>query len=299
MSYKLDDEFRAYMRPLNDAEREELRASIKEEGVRDSLVVWVGPEGNVLIDGYNRHEIAGALGQPVKIKKIELPSRAAARVWMCGAQLGRRNLSPSDYSEIRGRLYAGLKEVGMGSEEAAATVAEKGGVSRATVFRDAEYVDALDQLEPGEKDEARAKGKTEVKKRAARKKVGVKQAKEELAAAQATDSEATEPASAVEAVAKVDPKAAAELVMLDTNQQVRAWGAKVRAMVSTLPETPHLSPTERDMVLDNLKAATSTANRAIGVEVCWHCKGEGCKWCRDTGYFTDLARSSAPLEGEV
>ena len=42
MSYKLDDEFRAYMRPLNDAEREELRASIKEEGVRDSLVVWVG-----------------------------------------------------------------------------------------------------------------------------------------------------------------------------------------------------------------------------------------------------------------
>lgn len=95
------------------------------------------------------------------------------------------------------------------------------------------------------------------------------------------------------------PRENATLTMAATNKGIRSWCLKTRAMLNQMPETPHLSPTERQMVASNLAAAASSAKRGLGVEVCWHCEGEGCNWCRETGYITDTDRGSIPLKGQV
>ncbi|WP_296174212.1 hypothetical protein [uncultured Brevundimonas sp.] len=55
---RIDSEFRAYIPPLSDEERQQLEANIVADGCRDPLLVW----DDVLIDGHNRYEICTRLG---------------------------------------------------------------------------------------------------------------------------------------------------------------------------------------------------------------------------------------------
>ena len=67
-----------------------LEASILAEGCRDPLVVW--REGNVLIDGYHRHEICVRHNIPFTVTYLSFADIEAVKRWMEDNQLARRNI---------------------------------------------------------------------------------------------------------------------------------------------------------------------------------------------------------------
>lgn len=156
----IDSEFQQLIPPLSEIERVQLEQNIEAEGCRDPLVVWVSDSGSeTLIDGHNRFEICERLGVPFRTIGIEFGSRSEVLDWIYRNQLGRRNLSPADASELRGRMYNGRKKTkaeagakGGASkdqndtclESTAEAVAKETGVSAPTIKRDGKYAEAVD-----------------------------------------------------------------------------------------------------------------------------------------------------------
>jgi hypothetical protein len=159
MTITIDEEFKSLIPPLSDLERLQLEENLEKDGCKDPLIIWKGK--GILIDGYNRHEICERLSLEYSIREIVLADRDAVKQWMYRNQLGRRNLSPADASELRGRMYNARKktksEAGSkgGASKAqndtclkstADEVAAETGVSAATVKRDGEYAAAVDEV---------------------------------------------------------------------------------------------------------------------------------------------------------
>jgi hypothetical protein len=153
----IDEEFQSLIPPLSDFERLQLGETLEKEGCRDPLITWNG----ILIDGHNRHEICERLGLEYSTCEITLADRDSVKAWMYRNQLGRRNLSPADASELRGLIYNARKKTKSqaGSKGGASKaqndtclkstadeVAAETGVSAATIKRDAEYADAVDEV---------------------------------------------------------------------------------------------------------------------------------------------------------
>lgn len=92
---RIEKEFKELIPPLSDEELQELEKNCCEYGIRDHLVVAVypGSDGEVLIDGHNRHEIARKCNLSFTTKRIDFESKEAAMIWMINNQIGRRNLS--------------------------------------------------------------------------------------------------------------------------------------------------------------------------------------------------------------
>lgn len=83
--------------PLTPDEYRQLEENILAEGIRDPLVVWEVPNGDmILLDGHNRFEIAvkhhGAIHFELKKMRFSGNDREQAKAWMLKNQLGRRNL---------------------------------------------------------------------------------------------------------------------------------------------------------------------------------------------------------------
>ena len=157
MTIIIDEEFQSLIPPLTDFERLQLGETLEKEGCRDPLITWNG----ILIDGHNRHEICERLGLEYTTREIVLSDRDSVKQWMYRNQLGRRNLSPADASELRGLMYNARKKTKSqaGSKGGASKaqndtclkstadeVAAETGVSAATIKRDAEYADAVDEV---------------------------------------------------------------------------------------------------------------------------------------------------------
>lgn len=152
----IDDEFQGLIPPLSDIERLQLEQNIEAEGCRDPLVVWLTESGDeILVDGHNRFEICERLGVEFQTVGIEFATRIEALDWIYRNQLGRRNLSPADASELRGRMYNGRKKKHGGERKAspqnedlktAEVVAKETGVSKATIERDGKYAEAVDAV---------------------------------------------------------------------------------------------------------------------------------------------------------
>ena len=100
MSIKVDPEFKALIPPLAPEEFAQLEENCVKEGIRDALVGWKVPNGDIiLIDGHNRWEIAAKHGGiQFKIKEMQFDNREAVKAWIIRNQLGRRNLSKYDRS---------------------------------------------------------------------------------------------------------------------------------------------------------------------------------------------------------
>lgn len=154
-SPRIDEEFEALCGMQTAGERATLRASIVEHGCRDALVVW--QERDVLLDGHNRLAICRALDIPYDTVEYSFPDRDAARNWIIDNALARRSLTVEQRRYLRGkRLDAEKKPEGRPSAklphvegvsgETAVRIAEREGVSRATIERDAEFARALDAL---------------------------------------------------------------------------------------------------------------------------------------------------------
>ena len=111
---EVDDVYRTLIRKQTPEEREQLRASILDEGIRDALVVYQREGNLVLVDGHHRLNMAKELGiKTVPIQVMQFAHQDDARIWMLRNQLGRRNLGDAERIEIALKLTAFLEKQGI------------------------------------------------------------------------------------------------------------------------------------------------------------------------------------------
>ena len=110
------------------------------------------------MDGHNRLSICREHGIAFEVRKISLPDKAAARLWVIRNQLGRRNLTPDQASYLRGLEYEQAKQGRGGDHKSkgrkcplntADKLAKRRGVSPRTIKQDAAFARAVDSLEAG------------------------------------------------------------------------------------------------------------------------------------------------------
>lgn len=100
----IDTEFKNLIPPLSVEEYKFLEQSIIiEKRAREPLILWAGE--NILLDGHNRHDICIAHKLPFKTMLMEFPDEDAAKAWVIGNQLGRRNLKPDQFTMFLGQKY--------------------------------------------------------------------------------------------------------------------------------------------------------------------------------------------------
>ena len=149
---------------LTTEERKQLKANIEADGrVTDPILFWHDGKRSVVVDGMHRYPIAKSLGVPYMLEAIEIgDTHEEAELWILNRQLGRRNLlSPEAQRKLRGELYNRMKrkDGGHGDQrsgcqidtpktDTAQNIAEKAGVSAATVKRDGARVAALGKCTP-------------------------------------------------------------------------------------------------------------------------------------------------------
>ena len=195
----VDPEFKALIPPLSAEERAQLEANLLADGCRDPLVVWVqpapepgahkcyahdeskcdlvpeddvwhcrhcehnpAPQEYVLIDGHNRYEICTTHGIEFDTVEHEFADREAAMDWMDANQLGRRNITPDQFTLLLGRRYNRAKRAQGGtganqhgaqtgqivqSASTAKKLAEEHGVDERTVRRAGQYAEAVAKVE--------------------------------------------------------------------------------------------------------------------------------------------------------
>lgn len=115
----IDSEFQSLIPPLSDDEYERLEKSILSEGVRDPIITWNG----TIIDGHNRYNICQEHDIECPQVEKQFASRDAAKIWIIGNQLGRRNLEAGqkaalviERNEAKVRERARLRQVQAGKE---------------------------------------------------------------------------------------------------------------------------------------------------------------------------------------
>lgn len=98
--FNINPEFRDKIPPLSEDEFKRLEENIVNDGeVREPLIVW----NNTLIDGHHRWKIIQKhTGIPYKVKEMDFADKWAAIAWMCANQLGRRNITPVQKSNLIG-----------------------------------------------------------------------------------------------------------------------------------------------------------------------------------------------------
>jgi protein gp37 len=133
----------------------QLDQNIQKDGCTDPIKVWAGHD--LILDGHNRYKICDKLGIDYKIHLIELETREEAINWIIDNQLGRRNLTDSQRSYLRGKRYNIEKKPHGGqipgsidqSDHSLKTdekIAQEDKVGSATVRRDAKFAAAVDSL---------------------------------------------------------------------------------------------------------------------------------------------------------
>ena len=150
----IDKEFKFLLPVLDEQALVDMEADILENGIRDSLVLWEG----ILIDGYNRYNIAQKHDIPFNTVSMEFISRDEVVIWIIRNQIARRNLTPFQLRYFRGLHYhADRRSQGDnnphvqdstnrqndGLLSTARKLAEKYNVSSRTIERDSRLADAL------------------------------------------------------------------------------------------------------------------------------------------------------------
>lgn len=147
-------ELRDLIEPLTEDEYKQLEENIIEEGCRDPLVLWKYEDQYALIDGHNRYSICSRHDIDFKIAVMDFEDMLGVKNWMINNQLGRRNLTPSQQSFLRGTRYnlekAQGKRTDLSEEESdskkstAQRIAEEHNVDEKTIRRDAKFAEGID-----------------------------------------------------------------------------------------------------------------------------------------------------------
>jgi N6-adenosine-specific RNA methylase IME4 len=151
MELKIKEEFKKLIPPLTPDEYKQLETNCIEEGIRDAIITWNG----YIIDGHNRYKIAQdwCLGYNTISKNFE--SEYDVVEWMLNNQFGRRNLTESQKSYLRGLKYENDKlRSGFRTDltpkwekvNTADKLAKEYNVSKNTIIRDNEFSKGLDLI---------------------------------------------------------------------------------------------------------------------------------------------------------
>lgn len=189
-SITIDPEFRDLIRPLSESERNELTDSLRSCGMLSPIIYWQHEGQNILVDGHNRLSLwieNNGFNEEWEFKSQEifLGKREYAREWIIKNQLGRRNLTRDEFTDLVGLLYNSRKKARGGCHgnqhtppkdqndtlpDTADQVAAETGVSPATVKRAGKLADAADEVQSEEpelpRSEAVKKAKEAVKAKA-------------------------------------------------------------------------------------------------------------------------------------
>ena len=167
MELTIDPEFEGLCPALTPEEFNLLEQSIIDEGCRDPIVVWAN-HADTILDGHNRYQICTRWDKPFKTKALKLATRDDSVNWIIANQLGRRNLTESQKSYLRGKRYQAEKKAhgdrgpektaqnGQSFSGTAERLGEEYSVSKNTIRRDAEFADAVDKIEKTSGPEAKA-----------------------------------------------------------------------------------------------------------------------------------------------
>jgi hypothetical protein len=273
------------MRPLTKEERGHLEDSIKEAGgATDPIKLW----HESVIDGANRQEICIEQGLPFQIvdMTVQLADLAAVEQWILLNQLGRRNLSGTEASLLRGRYYNLIKKdphrpasTGrevistlnerntLEGEGTADQVAAELGVSRSTIVRDGQLAEAFDKMSPEEKERVRSGKitKREVLEKAAKTRPK-KEKKAEYAVGKSTATDFIESQARRLAHALNRFKGAFESIREASPEDMAALPAPVRAT--------------REIMGKFISKMTIELDELSDVFLCLACEGAGCADCR-------------------
>lgn len=158
----VDPEIANILGPIDQDERNQLRANLESDGLRDPIIIWAN-HNDTIVDGHHRYELCQELGIKIIVKAMSFPDRAAVLRWIVDNQAGRRNLSKERLSYIRGKIYNERKQehgtnqhtgrrghVGP-SSKTCDQVAADFNVSPRTIKRDAKFAESVDQLPEDER----------------------------------------------------------------------------------------------------------------------------------------------------
>lgn len=109
MELKIEREFQEKIPPLTEAEFEQLRENILNDGeVYEPIAVWNG----IIVDGHNRWKVIQEHPEiPYRIKEMPFADKWEAFDWMYKKQLGRRNLSEEQKRYLIGKMYEARKRM--------------------------------------------------------------------------------------------------------------------------------------------------------------------------------------------
>ena len=188
MTIQIDPEFEQQIPPLKPEEFLQLEQNILEDGViLNPLILWNG----ILVDGHNRYRIAEKHPH-IRYTTVEkeFPDRYSVIAWICKNQLGRRNLTRTQFEYLLGKQFH-AENVGHGGDrqternidgkftascqndslrskdKTSKRIAKEHNVSPSTVYRARDFaksVDIADELSPGFKEEVLSGAITPTKK---------------------------------------------------------------------------------------------------------------------------------------
>lgn len=157
--------------PLKPEELANLETSIREEGVRDPLVIWKREDEDILIDGHHRYAIAKKHQIDFRTVTKSFESLEDVLDWVDKNQLGRRNLTDEERALTVGRIYQRVRdqraaarvnpeenaEPAQNGGRTADKVAEEWNVSSGTIKRSSDFASAIQCLkESGDNGEVAA-----------------------------------------------------------------------------------------------------------------------------------------------
>ena len=162
--FKIDAEIKALLPVLTREESDTLEELILDGMHIDDLVVGLLDGDEILVDGHNRKLIADKHGLCYETRTKKFSSREKMIQWVIDNQLGKRNLTDERRAYYRGKEYLNTKKsvgnpqlaqndtIGKTQGKTAETLADKHGVSRETIKRDAAFAEAVDELPKPEKE---------------------------------------------------------------------------------------------------------------------------------------------------
>jgi hypothetical protein len=152
----IDSEIKFLCRPLNGEEYSLLEKDIEKHGCINPIIYWEGHD--IIVDGHNRYEICNKIGKPYKCLPMAFETKDDVMNYVIDHQLGRRNLSGTEGSYLRGVRYQNEKRANHRPKtselhqddgvngETAQRIAKKTGVSQATIERDGSLAEAIAKL---------------------------------------------------------------------------------------------------------------------------------------------------------
>jgi hypothetical protein len=114
--FKIDGEFRALLPPLTDEEYKALETSIRNEGLREPLLIW--KERGILVDGHNRRTICKKYKIKCRTREMSFKSREDVKLFIWENQEGRRNMTTFQRIEATLKLKDAIAEQAKRNQQA-------------------------------------------------------------------------------------------------------------------------------------------------------------------------------------